>query len=551
MGLEFRRGRDGEFLPNWYGRVEVDGKSKVVNLKVRVRGQRPPTLRQEGDELFEASRDEAQNRFDEFQADARDKGTAAHLTKRLIQFKTGRKIEYVKLGDLAERWRLLGRENQPTESWLAWCDTIFRRFAETVSCKYLHEVTPQQVSKYAEVLRSSFTRRTARGAMSLLRSAFARLLPIGASNPFDNGISRKGDKDEGSTVHRRPLTAQELVMLFEAARADPFLYPLTVCAACTGMRIGDVCQLRWQSVDMRGGVIAVRTAKTGKGVEIPIFNPLQEVLQAALTTKADSPYVWPDAAQMYIRNRYGIVYRGKSLFARSFAKPAKETAKPAIGKAGIEILKKSMPHVRDAVRAVNFDSAKCERILDSLTRYAQGQSYRQIESGTGRSRGQISEDLKEAERVSKIIFRHGKTKASKRDIKTLIRDTRQGRGAGHGKLSASLLGWHSLRGTWATLALSAGIPVETVKLVTGHGTANTVLKFYYNPQREHLRSVLGEKLPEVLTGVKIAKTSARASRTKRLTAPGEEHVSTLASQLKQLSATERKQLAAMLAEDNQ
>ena len=142
MGLEFRRGRDGEFLPNWYGRVEVDGKSKVVNLKVKVRGQRPPTRRQQGDALFEASREQAQDRFDEFQADARDKGSAAHLTKRLIQFKTGRKVEYVKLGDLAERWRLLGRENQPTESWLAWCDTIFRRFAESVPCKYLHEVTP-------------------------------------------------------------------------------------------------------------------------------------------------------------------------------------------------------------------------------------------------------------------------------------------------------------------------------------------------------------------------------------------------------------------------
>jgi hypothetical protein len=42
--------------------------------------------------------------------------------------------------------------------------------------------------------------------------------------------------------------------------------------------------------------------------------------------------------------------------------------------------------------------------------------------------------------------------------------------------------------------------VETVKLVTGHGTTNTAIKFYYNPQREHLRAVLGDKLPEVLTG---------------------------------------------------
>ena len=93
--------------------------------------------------------------------------------------------------------------------------------------------------------------------------------------------------------------------------------------------------------------------------------------------------------------------------------------------------------------------------------------------------------------------------------------------------------------------------METVKLVTGHGTANTVLKFYYNPQREHLRSVLGEKLPDVLTGLKSAKPISRTGRAKRLTAPGEAHVTSLVAQLERLSATERMQLAAMLAEDDQ
>ena len=547
MGLEFRRGRNGEFLPNWYGRVEVDGKSKVVNLKVKVRGARPPTLRQQGDALFEASREQAQDRFDDFQADARDKGSAAHLTKRLIQFKTGRKVEYVKLGDLAERWRLLGRENQPTESWLAWCDTIFRRFAESLPCKYLHEVTPLHVNKYAESLRGSFTRRTARGALSLLRSAFARLLPVGASNPFENGISRKSDKLEGETVHRRPLTAQELATLFETARTDPFLFPLTVCAACTGMRIGDVCQLQWQSVDMRGGVIAVRTSKTGKAVEIPIFKPLQDVLQAALASKTDSPYVWPDAALMYSRNRYGIVYRGKSLFARAFAKPAKGTVTPVVGVSGVEVLKESLTHVRDAVKAANFEPAKCERILDSLSRYAQGRSYRQIEAETGRPRGQISEDLKEAERVSEIKFRYGKAKASNRDIKTLIGDTRQGRGEGHGKLSASLLGWHALRVTWVTLALSAGVPIEVARLVTGHQTVDVVLRHYFKPRREHLRAVLGDKLPDVLTGRKNDVKPIDPTPTAALPIPATDAMAEITAKLKNLTSAEKAQLASLLS----
>ena len=68
--------------------------------------------------------------------------------------------------------------------------------------------------------------------------------------------------------------------------------------------------------------------------------------------------------------------------------------------------------------------------------------------------------------------------------------------------SASVLGWHSLRATFATLALSANVPIETVKLITGHSVVSTLQKFYFNPTAEHLRAVLGDKLPDVLTGGK-------------------------------------------------
>jgi hypothetical protein len=91
------------------------------------------------------------------------------------------------------------------------------------------------------------------------------------------------------------------------------------------------------------------------------------------------------------------------------------------------------------------------------------------------------------------------------------------------------------------LALSAGIPVETVKLVTGHATANTVLKFYHNPNREHLRAVLGDRLPGVLTG--------NGETPKQIGAGGT--VADLAEQLKKtLSAADRARLAKLLKGGN-
>ena len=55
------------------------------------------------------------------------------------------------------------------------------------------------------------------------------------------------------------------------------------------------------------------------------------MFEAALADRAESPYVWPDAARMYTANRYGIVYRGKSLFARTFAETLPEASEAVRG----------------------------------------------------------------------------------------------------------------------------------------------------------------------------------------------------------------------------
>ena len=65
---------------------------------------------------------------------------------------------------------------------------------------------------------------------------------------------------------------------------------------------------------------------------------------------------------------------------------------------------------------------------------------------------------------------------------------------------ASVKDFHSLRTTWITMALSAGVPMELVRRVTGHSTVNVVLKHYFRPGREVFRQKLENSLPQVLTG---------------------------------------------------
>jgi hypothetical protein len=79
------------------------------------------------------------------------------------------------------------------------------------------------------------------------------------------------------------------------------------------------------------------------------------------------------------------------------------------------------------------------------------------------------------------------------------------RGAVHqdrprGVRRASVRDFHSFRVTWVTLALSAGVPLELVKKVTGHRTAHVVMKHYFQPGREEFRRTLAAKLPALLSG---------------------------------------------------
>ena len=67
-----------------------------------------------------------------------------------------------------------------------------------------------------------------------------------------------------------------------------------------------------------------------------------------------------------------------------------------------------------------------------------------------------------------------------------------------GKRRASLIDFHSFRVTWVTVMLTAGLPMELVRAVTGHQTVEIVLKHYFKPRRENLRAEVEKLMPKLL-----------------------------------------------------
>jgi len=93
---------------------------------------------------------------------------------------------------------------------------------------------------------------------------------------------------------------------------------------------------------------------------------------------------------------------------------------------------------------------------------------------------------------------------------------------------------HPKQPFWGRLGVGdPQMPGAEVSLIS---TDDTFRKFYYNPQREHLRAVLGEKRPDVLKGGKpVALPEHKGCRVKEL-----------AAQYQALSADERVRLSKMI-----
>jgi integrase len=306
----------------------------------------------------------------------------------------------------------------------------------------------------------------------------------------------------------------ELQALVNAANGDDFMGGLITAAACTGMRRGDVCGLKWADVDLAAGMLTVKTSKTGAAVEIPIFKPLRAVLDAR--TGNGKEHVFPEAARMLKENPDGLTYRFKAIVARALDTADRKALPEPVPATDIEV------EGTAAVRAHVPEGPRRDRLLDTWTRYAAGASVRQIEKATGRPRATVSTDLHAVENwTGKRFMRSGQGESVKKAIARVTRTERE-----HGQRAASVRDWHALRTTFVTLALSAGVPLELVRRVTGHATVEVVLKHYFRPDREQFRAALTGALPGILTGDAPAKAK-----------PADE-LATLAGKLASGTATE-------------
>ena len=525
MGLETRRDRNGELIRKWYGRFLLDGRRCTRNLGVAIKGQPPSTwipenktwpLSDLGDDLFEQSRAAAQDALKRLQGEtkeirAMDVNFAVERVTHARGFRKWKNTQMMNLLSAYDKFvaKTISRQRDRNPHYANWKRNHIEAFMEwwRDSGRGMHTcitaITTEDAKEYINFLSSPdasgnvLTTETIRRLRANLASFLDALLPPdGLRNPFRafNIESLKGER----IIHRQPLNREEADKLIRtAARIDPLAHELIVAGLSTALRRGDVCRLAWSSVNLRANSICVITSKTGVEVEIPIFPAFKDILEKRMqSTPQNCPFVFPEAEELLRLHPDVLTRRIKTVFATAFAEERGVNVEEAITTEKDD-LKTVLPDVLKAVAESNLFRPKRERLAKMLAIYAEQPSYREVAKQLGCPLSSVSYNLRDAERISGLRFLNEQNHARKGIGHAIDQVTRQKRNIG--RHAASIYDFHALRTTFVTLAAINGVPLDTVRLITGHTNTVVLQKFYDRAKGTDVADILSRAMPTSLT----------------------------------------------------
>ena len=137
-------------------------------------------------------------------------------------------------------------------------------------------------------------------AISLLRSIYRRpcVDNAGLRNPVDLWLASGGRFNP--VVRRRISSPSETLPCWrrgiEAAVTDPAIRDIFWIGMYSGMRIGEILALHWDSVDFTRRAVRVPHTKTGVPLELPITRQLSAILERRWAETDGTGWVFPSAA---------------------------------------------------------------------------------------------------------------------------------------------------------------------------------------------------------------------------------------------------------------
>lgn len=282
----------------WYACFRVGGKNKVNTTGIKI----CPVVPSGKTKTAAMKEAELQARIiaDELEKEAK----GATLNVEIIVSLAGNKAKSIlrnkrhipNVNEHLNKW-LAERPDWRTNTRYAKAIRSFLEFLGSDQHMPLDAVTEAHARKFMdkqlELLRSGTVRLYLHGLRAAFQQAVdQRLFPY---NPF-KGVNPT-HQDRADKIEKKAFTIEQVKLLTEILPGE---WPdmIRVCLYTGGQRLGDIATLKWEQINLKGGIISMTTQKTKRHMNKPIITPLKEVLERRLACRM-SDYVFPVAAMRH------------------------------------------------------------------------------------------------------------------------------------------------------------------------------------------------------------------------------------------------------------
>lgn len=138
----------------------------------------------------------------------------------------------------------------------------------------IHKIKADKIEDFKKYLKEK--RLSSNSTVNKYLSALSKMYNLGIENKLTKANPVKGIKKLREENHKiRFLTKEEEIRMFKVIDSSfVYLRPLVVCALQTGMRRGEIFNLKWSNIDFDYGFIELLETKSGKSRKIPISDTL-------------------------------------------------------------------------------------------------------------------------------------------------------------------------------------------------------------------------------------------------------------------------------------
>jgi len=514
MGLVLKRyssgPQAGSLRPNWFGKYTFDGKTHVVTLSAW-EGIPPENgiISSNGDAAFERSRARAQAKLNDI-LDTLAKGRSLEARQALekkvaqhtLRVQYGREAQDEVL--LAELWKRFEKENggfKCTKIQENWMRRILSQFVEFVGKsggqRKLGDVKAEEVAAFMDYVEheKKLAAKTWNEYLKTLRRVFRLLAAYSEGSQW----LQKAKPRESEEVSRDIFSPEEIREILElAGKVDPLIKSMVIVASCTGLRLKDICLMKWKSVDFSKNLISLKAQKTGGDVVLGMWPLLREELltlhKEAGQRAQGEDYVLPEAAA-----KYGDNGRNQGVLLDRLRRVLQLLGYGDGNAAYIKSLPLSNPQevnsrVLAALESSDWSPRRKDAAREYFGRYMAGETLPKIAAALGCSKGTVCEYIKALEELAGVSI------IRRRLLPSLAEDkrgsfTKPKEETGTRARSASLRGWHSFRGSFVVAAIRTGVNMELIQKVLGARMVKVLYNHYIKVDEDFMREGFTQKVP--------------------------------------------------------